>query len=76
MSNTAAIAVPKENENTIQEIPLDRIRPSEDNPRSSIDATSVAELAASIQLHGVLQPILVRPAPTFGYEIICGERRW
>lgn len=79
MSSTTVIELLKEknNENSlVQEIPLERIRPSEANPRASIDATSLAELAASIQLHGVLQPILVRPAPTYGYEIICGERRW
>src|SRR5205814_1275517 len=37
---------------------------------------ALAELAANIKTHGVLQPILVRPVPRGGYEIVCGERRW
>jgi ParB family chromosome partitioning protein len=34
------------------------------------------ELADSIKVHGVLQPLLVRPLPTGGYQLIAGERRW
>ena len=37
---------------------------------------TLQELAASIKEHGVLQPILVRPATEGTYEIIAGERRW
>jgi ParB family transcriptional regulator, chromosome partitioning protein len=77
MSGITMISPPNEKENTsVQEIPLDRVRPSANNPRGKIDASSLAELAESIKLHGVLQPVIVRPAATWGYEIVCGERRW
>ena len=42
----------------------------------AIEATGLAELAASIREHGVLQPILVRPLGNNEYQIIAGERRW
>ena len=45
-------------------------------PRGRIDAVALAELAASIREHGVLEPILVRKRPSGGFEIIAGERRW
>lgn len=77
MSSTTAIAAPKESENTlVQEIPLDRIQPSDANPRESMDSTALSELADSIKAHGVLQPILVRPIAGEHFEIVCGERRY
>jgi ParB family chromosome partitioning protein len=81
MSTIAVIAPPKENEkateNTlIQEIPLDRIQPSAANPRQSMDSAALAELAESIKLHGVLQPILVRSVADGNFEIVCEERRY
>lgn len=60
----------------VQEIRLDLIRPSKANPRRRMDDAALAGLAANIQTHGVLQPILVRPVAADGYEIVCGERRW
>ena len=60
----------------IQEVSLDRIKPSKANPRRRIDERAIAELAANIQTHGVLQPILIRPVNGCGYDIVCGERRW
>src|SRR5881398_3618277 len=60
----------------VQEIALSQIKPSKANPRRRTDDSAMAELAASIRAHGVLQPILVRPVPRGGYEIVCGERRW
>ena len=45
-------------------------------PRGKMNAESLAELAASIREHGVLEPILVRKRPSGGFEIIAGERRW
>jgi ParB family chromosome partitioning protein len=67
----------RENENTIiQEIPLHRIRPSAANPRQGMDSAALAELAESIKLHGVLQPIHVRPMADGNFEIVCGERRY
>jgi ParB family transcriptional regulator, chromosome partitioning protein len=57
------------------EIPLARIRPNPFQPRRTFAPEALAELEASIRLHGVLQPVVVRPAPG-GYELIAGERRW
>jgi ParB family transcriptional regulator, chromosome partitioning protein len=54
------------------------IEPGPFQPREALDETALAELAASIREHGVLQPILVRPLKSKPnrYEIIGGERRW
>ena len=57
-------------------IPIDRIRPRSNAPRRSVDAERLAELAESIRVHGVLQPIRLRPRGAGEYEIIAGERRW
>ena len=59
----------------VREIPIDTIAPNPSQPRMTWHEETLKELAASITEHGVLQPILVRPAAE-GYEIIAGERRW
>lgn len=58
-----------------QMIAVDQIRPSREQVRSRFDAEPLGELAESIRLHGVLQPLLVRKLAD-GYELIAGERRW
>jgi ParB family chromosome partitioning protein len=58
-----------------QMIAVDQIRPSHQQVRTRFDAEPLGELAESIRLHGVLQPLLVRRL-TDGYELIAGERRW
>jgi len=45
-------------------------------PRREFDQTSLEELAASIRAQGVMQPVVVRPRPQGGYELVAGERRW
>jgi len=60
---------------TVRDIPLEKVVPNPSQPRMTWHEDTLAELAASIREHGVLQPILVRPAGD-GYEIIAGERRW
>ncbi|EFH12262.1 ParB/RepB/Spo0J family partition protein [Pseudoroseomonas cervicalis] len=59
-------------------LPVEAIEPGPFQPRGPIDQSGLAELAASIREHGVLQPILVRPKPGAPgtYQIIGGERRW
>ncbi len=57
------------------EIAIDRIARNPHQPRNRFDDEETAELAASIALHGVLQPIVVRAAVDGGYELIAGERR-
>jgi ParB family chromosome partitioning protein len=51
------------------------IRPNRRQPRKRLDSESVSELAESVRVQGVVQPVLVRPAGD-GYELIAGERRW
>ena len=59
----------------VRDIPLEKVRANPNQPRMTFHQETLQELAASIKEHGVLQPILVRPAGE-GYEIIAGERRW
>jgi ParB family transcriptional regulator, chromosome partitioning protein len=59
----------------VRDIPLETVIPNPGQPRMTWHEDTLAELAASIREHGVLQPILVRPAGD-EYEIIAGERRW
>jgi ParB family transcriptional regulator, chromosome partitioning protein len=61
----------------VRNVPLDRISPNPDQPRMNFDESALAELAASIREHGVLQPVLVRPAgQPHHYQLVAGERRW
>ena len=56
------------------EIPLERIRPNRQQPRTNFDSDGIAELASSIKRHGVLQPIVVSRDGD-GYELVAGHRR-
>ena len=57
---------------------IDQLQPSPFQPRQYMDENALSELAQSVAVHGVLQPILVRQVPgqTQKWEIIAGERRW
>ena len=57
------------------EIPLAKIRPNPFQPRGIFDPAALAELQKSIESHGVLQPVVVRPVGD-GFELISGERRF
>jgi ParB family transcriptional regulator, chromosome partitioning protein len=57
-------------------LPIERIFPNPNQPRRSFDAAALAELADSIRVKGVIQPLIVRPAADGRYEIVAGERRW
>ena len=59
----------------LQEVAVASVSPNPHQPRVHFDEETLAELTASIQQIGVLQPILVRPTES-GYELIAGERRW
>ena len=60
----------------LEELPVETIVPNPRQPRQVFDDDSLAELAASIEAVGLLQPVVVRPAPRGQYELIMGERRW
>lgn len=57
---------------------IESLSPSESQPRRHFDSGELRELAGSIKSHGLLQPVLARPAPgkAGAYQIIAGERRW
>ncbi len=58
------------------EIEISEIEPNSQQPRKDFDEEALNELANSIEKHGLLQPIVVRPMLSGRYEIIAGERRW
>jgi ParB family chromosome partitioning protein len=59
----------------LQEINVALIRPNARQARAAVDEDGIVELAVSINEHGLLQPIVVRPQGE-GYELVAGERRW
>ena len=65
-----------ETDGSVQTLPLREIEPDPNQPRKTFDESSLAELAASIAEHGLLQPIAGRPRVAGGYNIVAGERRW
>ncbi|HET9664114.1 MAG TPA: ParB/RepB/Spo0J family partition protein [Burkholderiales bacterium] len=60
----------------LRNLPIDALQPGKYQPRTRMDQGALGELAASIKVQGVMQPILVRPVANERYEIIAGERRW
>lgn len=65
-----------EKDDVMKELNVTLLKPGKYQPRSQMDAASLNELAASIKVQGVMQPILVRQLDDSSYEIIAGERRW
>jgi len=59
-----------------EELPLDAIEPNPRQPREVFDEEALAELVSSVQLVGVLQPVVVRETEPGRYQLIMGERRW
>jgi ParB family chromosome partitioning protein len=60
----------------VRQVPTERVDPNPDQPRLAMDQDSLDDLASSVREHGILQPILVRPAAGGRYQIVAGERRW
>ena len=60
----------------LNEIPIDQIEPTPDQPRREFDQTALNELAMSIQNMGIIAPITLRQVASDRYQIIAGERRW
>lgn len=71
----------KSDENSFSEaggityIDINDIKPNTNQPRKTFDEEKLEELAASIEAHGLIQPLVLRKAEK-GYEIVAGERRW
>ena len=58
------------------ELAVDLIHPNPKQPRKRFDADAGSGLAESVRKQGIIQPLIVRPRPAGGYEIVAGERRW
>ena len=61
--------------NTMLECDVDRIAPNPYQPRRDFPENEMVELADSVKVQGILQPLLVRESSSDGYELIAGERR-
>lgn len=66
----------KASDKEIQKLPISKVEPRQDQPRSRFDEETLAELADSIRTYGLIQPITVRRLDNGYYQIIAGERRW
>lgn len=60
----------------IRTLRLSEIEPNKAQPRKNFDKEAMEQLAESIRVNGVLQPLIVRPLATGNYQIVAGERRW
>ena len=69
-------AAPAQPVGTEQTLPISKVEPRSDQPRSRFDDGALDELADSIRQYGVIQPITVRKIDRGYYQIIAGERRW
>ncbi len=65
----------RDDDRGVLEIALQRITANPDQPRTTFDDAQLRELAASIAVHGVLQPVIVRELADGSYQLIAGERR-
>ena len=66
----------KMSENIVQNLPLKLLIPMDLSIRLEVNETEITELAESFKIHGVLEPLLVRPSQKGKFEIVCGMRRF
>jgi ParB family transcriptional regulator, chromosome partitioning protein len=71
----AAILPRSERDQGLRELAIELIEPNERQPRDGFDEDSLAALAESIEVNGVLQPVIVRPRAGGKFELVAGERR-
>lgn len=62
-------------QNLVEQVAVEEIKPNPNQPRKNFNEDSFSELVVSIKQHGVVQPVVVRHGD-HGYELIAGERRW
>lgn len=74
--NAIFIENDSEDNNGSVTLKISEIEPNRSQPRKEFEEKALSELAESISKHGLLQPLLVRPLPLGGYQIIAGERRY
>ena len=66
----------KNESNGVLEIDINKIKPNPNQPRKNFDQEALNELASSIKIHGIVQPIVLNKQANGEYLIIAGERRW
>lgn len=78
--NASSSADEPSSKEILKQIPIEFLQPGQYQPRKDMHPEALEELAASIRVQGIMQPIIVRPITSSGnhpkYEIIAGERRW
>lgn len=67
--------LPEQNEGPVS-LPISQVEPGLNQPRKRFDEEALADLAESIRVHGIIQPLTVRRLASGYYQIIAGERRW
>ena len=67
--------LPERNEGSVS-LPISQVEPGLNQPRKRFDQEALDDLAESIRVHGIIQPLTVRRLSTGYYQIIAGERRW
>ncbi len=67
--------LPDQNEGSLS-LPISQVEPGLNQPRKRFDQEALDDLAESIRVHGIIQPLTVRRLATGYYQIIAGERRW
>lgn len=67
---------PAKHHNELQQLPIEHIQRSPYQPRRHFQPEALEELAASIRVQGIIQPIVVRKTSSGSYELVAGERRW
>jgi ParB family chromosome partitioning protein len=72
----AAGSITKGRRTLVTALPLDAIRPNPDQPRKYFDEEALRELAESIRVRGLLQPVIVKREPDGRYLLLAGERRY
>ena len=78
LKNTAGVLKPEiaEQKVGVQRVPLEKIEVNPNQPRKDFDQTALSELAASIKIHNIIQPLTVSVLPGGTYRLIAGERRY
>jgi ParB family transcriptional regulator, chromosome partitioning protein len=78
LKNTAGSLKPEvvEQKVGVQRVALDKIEVNPNQPRKDFDETALSELAASIKMHNIIQPLTVSPIAGGKYRLIAGERRY
>ena len=72
----APVAAGEAGDGSLRSVPVERIRRGRHQPRRIVDESALEELAHSVRSRGIVQPIVVRPTGSGGFEIVAGERRW